>query len=122
MNKQNLTEALRRLEPKTKAAKIRELMPVIEEKMALGVRTADIRKVLKDNGVELSEATLKSYLYRYRKKREKTAPTREEREPTSTDAVGVKELDGLMKPNPAEQAQDLAHYEHLAAKQRRRKR
>lgn len=68
MPKSDLTQALTAIEPKTKAAKVREVMPVIEQRIAAGVRIADILKTLKDSGIDLTEATLKSYLYRYRRK------------------------------------------------------
>jgi hypothetical protein len=47
---------------------------VIEQRIAAGVRIADILKALKESGIKLTEATLKSYLYRYRQKR-RTAST-----------------------------------------------
>ncbi len=144
MSKTDLTQALTALEPKTKAAKVREVMPVIEQRISAGVRIVDILKVLKDSGLELSEATLKSYLYRYRKKQGKTVgrqaepvgprladtPTSAhpgesvsyEREPepsTSSGPVSMQELDRLMKPDPEKQAKDLARYERLAKQQRR---
>ncbi|WP_197343433.1 conjugal transfer protein TraD [Ralstonia pseudosolanacearum] len=144
MRKTDLTQALTAIEPKTKAAKVREVMPVIEQRIAAGVRIADILKALKDSGIELSEATLKSYLYRYRKKqgravgrqaepvgsRSDSAPVstqpgesvsyETEPEPsTSSGPVSMQELDRLMKPDPAKQAEDLAHYERLAKQHRR---
>lgn len=73
MPQRNLIQALTALEPKTKAAKVREVMPVIEQRIAAGVRIADVLKALKAGGIDLTEATLKSYLYRYRQKQDKTA-------------------------------------------------
>lgn len=123
MLKTDLTQALMAIEPKSKAAKVREVMPVIEQRIAAGVRIADILKALKDSGLELSEATLKSYLYRYRKKQGKTGESvsyETKPEPsTSSGPVSMQELDRLMKPDPAKQAEDLAHYERLAKQQRR---
>ncbi|WP_231674477.1 hypothetical protein [Ralstonia pseudosolanacearum] len=71
MPKSDLTQALTAMEPKTKAAKVREVMPVIEQRIAAGVRIADILKTLQGRGIDLTEATLKSYLYRYRRKQGK---------------------------------------------------
>ncbi|MEX3614424.1 MAG: conjugal transfer protein TraD [Burkholderia gladioli] len=144
MPKTDLTQALTAIEPKTKAAKVREVMPVIEQRIAAGVRIADILKTLQDSGIELTEATLKSYLYRYRKKQGKTVGRQAEpvgprsdnapastqtdesvsyetdSEPsTSSEPVSMQELDRLMKPDPAKQAEDLARYERLAKQQRR---
>ncbi|CAJ3333245.1 Uncharacterised protein [Burkholderia pseudomallei] len=144
MPKSDLTQALTAIEPKTKAAKVREVMPVIEQRIAAGVRIADILKTLKDSGIDLTEATLKSYLYRYRKKQGKTvgrqaepvaprsnsAPAstqsgesvsyETESEPsTSGGPVSMQELDRLMNPDPAEQAEKMARYERLGKQQRR---
>lgn len=55
------------VEPVTKAAKIRQVMPVIEKQLKAGVRRQAILDVLKAQGIEVSMDTLKSYLYRYRK-------------------------------------------------------
>ncbi|ASN11688.1 conjugal transfer protein TraD [Xanthomonas axonopodis pv. khayae] len=140
MPKSDLTQALTAMEPKTKAAKVREVMPVIEQRIAAGVRIADILKTLKDSGIELTEATLKSYLYRYRKKQGKpvgrqaqpvapradNAPastqsgesvsyeTDSAETPTSRGPISMQELDRLMKPDPAELAERAARYERLA--------
>ncbi|MBV6803188.1 conjugal transfer protein TraD [Xanthomonas axonopodis pv. cassiae] len=140
MPKSDLTQALTAIEPKTKAAKVREVMPVIEQRIAAGVRIADILKTLKDSGIDLTEATLKSYLYRYRKKHQAktkgqqsasrtvgmpTPPQPGESESVSheTDSpetstprgpISMQELDRLMKPDPEEQAKDIARYERLA--------
>ncbi|MBV6885937.1 conjugal transfer protein TraD [Xanthomonas euvesicatoria] len=140
MPKSDLTQALTAMEPKTKAAKVREVMPVIEQRIAAGVRIADILKTLKDSGIDLTEATLKSYLYRYRKKHQaKTKgqqsasrtvgmpappqPGESESVSHETDSpetstprgpISMQELDRLMKPDPEEQAKDIARYERLA--------
>ncbi|MDH4910108.1 conjugal transfer protein TraD (plasmid) [Xanthomonas axonopodis pv. ricini] len=140
MPKSDLTQALTAIEPKTKAAKVREVMPVIEQRIAAGVRIADILKTLKDSGIDLTEATLKSYLYRYRKKHQaKTKgqqsasrtvgmpappqPGESESVSHETDSpetstprgpISMQELDRLMKPDPEEQAKDIARYERLA--------
>lgn len=139
MRKNDLTQALTAIEPKSKAAKVREVMPVIEQRIAAGVRIADILKALKDSGLELTKATLKSYLYRYRKKQRvkmverqvqpvgsrsagtpTPAPSQESSEPpTPREPISMQQLDRLMKPDPAEQAEKLARYERLAKQQRR---
>ncbi|AKK65921.1 conjugal transfer protein TraD [Xanthomonas citri pv. mangiferaeindicae] len=145
MPKSDLTQALTAIEPKTKAAKVREVMPVIEQRIAAGVRIADILKTLKDSGIDLTEATLKSYLYRYRRKHQAktkgqqsasrtvgmpTPPQPGESEsvshetdsvetPTSRGPISMQELDRLMKPDPAEQAEDIARYERLAKQKER---
>ncbi|SEB25414.1 conjugal transfer protein TraD [Variovorax sp. YR216] len=68
MSSSDLIRALEAIEPETKAARVREILPVIERKLAAGVRLAVILKALNDAGLELSEATLRSYLYQHRKK------------------------------------------------------
>ncbi|WP_175983216.1 conjugal transfer protein TraD [Caballeronia zhejiangensis] len=70
MPQRNVMHALTALEPKTKAAKVREVMPLIEQRISAGVRIADILKALRESGIDLTEATLKSYLYRYRQQQQ----------------------------------------------------
>lgn len=137
MTKTALSEALTGLQPKTKAARLREVMPVIEERIRAGVRLADILQALNANGLELNEATLKSYLYRYRKGRKAVTPPAAAAQPDpagessgnnaatrdtnpSGGTVSMQDLERLMKPDPAQQAEDLARYERLG-KQRRSK-
>ncbi|GAB5098066.1 conjugal transfer protein TraD [Caballeronia sp. HLA56] len=151
MPQRDVMQALTALEPKTKAAKVREVMPLIEQRISAGVRIADILKALRESGIDLTEATLKSYLYRYRQKqqveRETTAHKTQSNaqhssatdpvsqrhhsdlssvtdsdsseHATSHGPISMQELDRLMKPDPAEQAEKLARYERLAKQQRR---
>lgn len=60
--------ALESLTPVTKAARLRAYLPLIEEKLAAGVRLAEILAVLKANGLDVSKATFRSYRQRHRKK------------------------------------------------------
>jgi hypothetical protein len=46
MSKADLHRALAAIEPTTKAAQVREVMPLIEQKLAAGVRIADILAAL----------------------------------------------------------------------------
>ncbi|BBU33359.1 hypothetical protein BTHE68_70930 (plasmid) [Burkholderia sp. THE68] len=151
MPQRDVMQALTALEPKTKAAKVREVMPLIEQRISAGVRIADILKALREGGIDLTEATLKSYLYRYRQKQQverettgqkiqsnaqhssATESVSQQHHPDSssiTDSdssehvashgpISMQELDRLMKPDPAEQAEKLARYERLAKQQRR---
>lgn len=155
MPQRDVVQALTALEPKTKAAKVREVMPLIEQRLSAGVRIVDVLKALRANGIDLTEATLKSYLYRYRQKQQVEQETTGQKLPAnvqqpsvtepvsqrhysdspsisdsdlSTDStshghphgpMSMQELDRLMKPDPAEQAEKLARYERLAKQQRR---
>lgn len=68
MTKQrSLHLAIEKLEAGTKAARLRMLMPEIERRLAAGARIADLVQALNANGLPISTATLKSYLYRFRK-------------------------------------------------------
>ena len=67
MTNKDLTNALMAVGPESKAAKIRQVMPLIEQQISAGVRLQVILDVLIQQGVELSMPTLKSYLQRYRK-------------------------------------------------------
>ncbi|MDR5797997.1 conjugal transfer protein TraD [Caballeronia sp. LZ008] len=155
MPKRDVVQALTALEPKTKAAKVREVMPLIEQRLSAGVRIVDVLKALRANGIDLTEATLKSYLYRYRQKQQveqetvgqklsanvqhssATRPVSQRHYSDSSsirdsdlsthatsngsphEPMSMQELDRLMKPDPAEQAEKLARYERLAKQQRR---
>jgi hypothetical protein len=145
VSKTDLRQALTALEPKTKAAKLREVMPLIEEKIKDGVRIAEILSVLQAGGLELTEGTLKSYLHRSRKKQSKPAeryvepgdgraddsgPSEKADEvanlegrgqDTSVPAspVSMQDLDRIMKPDPVVQANELAQYERIGKQQRR---
>lgn len=56
------------LQVKTKAARLRALMPLIEAKVRDGVRHTDIIVALNEQGFELSKPTYLSILQRYRQK------------------------------------------------------
>ncbi|HID7197795.1 TPA: hypothetical protein ACXHSK_005231 [Klebsiella pneumoniae] len=136
MSKNDPIEALENIKPKTMAAQIRPLLLVIEKKISDGVRISDITKALNDSGIQISEGTLKTYLYRFRKKQaqdrtEKSTPSVSEDVPISpippkseaqkftSSPVSPAALESLMKPDPQTQADDLARYERLAKQQRR---
>jgi predicted NBD/HSP70 family sugar kinase len=75
MTKQrSLHLAIEKLEAGTKAARLRMLMPEIEQRLAAGTRIADLVQALNTNGLPISTATLKSYLYRFRKTARADAP------------------------------------------------
>src|ERR1700676_1682802 len=63
----SLHQALEKMEAGSKAARLRTLMPEIEQRLAAGVRIADVVRTLTENGLPITSATLKSYLYRFRK-------------------------------------------------------
>ena len=63
----SLQAAIEAVEGGTKAGRLRALLPQIEQRLAAGARISDVAKVLNDNGLPISIATLKSYLYRSRK-------------------------------------------------------
>ena len=55
---------LSRLQPRSKAARLRALMPQIRAKLEEGVQHSDIIRLLNQQGLELTERTYQSYLYR----------------------------------------------------------
>ncbi|MGY2172139.1 hypothetical protein [Pseudomonas gingeri] len=142
MAKADLATALKAVEPETKAAQIREVMPIIEAQLKAGVRRQKILDVLKAQGIEVSMETFKSYLYRYRKaQREGARPTTAEKppreappirhepdsvtydtepdaQPGQTEPVGLGALGKLMNPGDEVNASELARYER-AGKRRR---
>ncbi|SAK93667.1 hypothetical protein AWB79_06986 [Caballeronia hypogeia] len=68
MTKLDPKQAVRDTEPTTKAARLRDVMPEIEKRLAVGVQLRAIHQALTGAGFDLTLQTLKTYLYRYRKK------------------------------------------------------
>jgi hypothetical protein len=64
----DLKNSLEKLQARTKAGKLRALMPIIEAKTREGIRHVDIIRLLNDQGLAISEYTYRSYLQRYREK------------------------------------------------------
>jgi hypothetical protein len=133
VDKDDIEHALAQVEATTKAARLRAVMPLIEAKIEQGVRIAVLLDVLREGGLELSEATLKSYLYRDRKRQRApsaqqgsqgaVAPaagsTNLELPPGQAVPVSLADLDRIMKPDPAAQASELARFERLGKNLRR---
>nr|WP_228857466.1 hypothetical protein [Pseudomonas syringae]QOQ33312.1 hypothetical protein [Pseudomonas syringae pv. actinidiae] len=148
MGDKDLTNALMAVGPESKAAKIRKVMPLIEQQLSAGVRRQVILDVLKQQGIELSMETLKSYLYRYRKAQrqkptqstqttnpapsiqpvdERGEPERNggvsydtdsEHEGSQTAPLGPSELSKIMNPGDDQNASDLAMYENAGRRRR----
>lgn len=135
--------AISRMEPTSTSAKLRQVMPEIEEKLAAGVRLREVHQVLLEAGFDLTFQTLKTYIYRYRKKEQpvlreetyfkKSVPdngclSRECSDPSTPASsnslapripMSMQNIDRMMKPTPSEQAEKLARYELLARKKRK---
>jgi hypothetical protein len=136
VDKTDIGQALARLEATTKAARLRAVMPLIEAKIAQGVRTSALLDALRAGGLELTASTLKSYLYRHRKRlrggstphgdtcTELRRPDARDPDPgappNQTAPVSLQELERIMRPDPVAQASELAHYERIAKSLRRR--
>jgi len=85
VKQRSLRSALEKIEAGSKAGRLRALMPDIEHRIAAGVRIADIVHALNVNGLPITAATLKSYLYRFRK----AARQNGDDDPTGLTAVPV---------------------------------
>ena len=148
MAKLDLATALQAVEPETKAAQIRQVMPIIEQQLKAGVRRQAILDVLKAQGIEITMETLKSYLYQYRKSvkagtveapanvpnsqsaavvPEATAEKLEivsyDTKPESQDLpapMAPNELSKIMNPGDDVNASELARYESVSPSRRRR--
>jgi hypothetical protein len=70
MSEPDLKTAIEAIAPTSKAAKLRQLMPVIERKLDEGVKAVDILAVLKEGGLEMTLGTFRNYLHQYRKKKQ----------------------------------------------------
>jgi hypothetical protein len=89
-----LIQGIRGLSVRTKAGRLRALMPVIEDRLADGVQQQDIITALREGGIDLTPGTFKSYLHRYRAKQRnhptslpqlKSEPPRSEQDRPDTD-------------------------------------
>lgn len=148
MAKLDLATALQAVEPETKAAQIRQVMPIIEQQLKAGVRRQAILNVLKEQGIEISMETLKSYLYRYRKSVKAGTVEASANVPSSQSAAVVpeataekpeivshdtktesqdlpapmapNELSKIMNPGDDVNASELARYESASPSRRRR--
>ena len=149
MAKLDLATALQAVEPETKAAQIRQVMPIIEQQLKAGVRRQAILNVLKEQGIEISMETLKSYLYRHRKSvkagtveapanvpnsqsaavvPEATAEkleivsydTKTESQDLPAPIMAPNELSKIMNPGDDVNASELARYESASPSRRRR--
>ncbi|WP_045762329.1 hypothetical protein [Xanthomonas albilineans] len=127
----DLQNKLEAIKPATKAAKLRQLMPLIERKLGEGARAADIVAVLNTGGLELTLGTFRGYLHRYRQQQAKSArgartlasaasPTPPVKPaasastaPATTGPVNLGQLDQLMRPDEHQQADDMARYERV---------
>ncbi|MBO1856681.1 hypothetical protein J4G52_24390 [Burkholderia cenocepacia] len=69
MTDDGIKAALLALTAKTKSGQLRELLPLIEAKVAAGVRHEDILAALGQHGFSMSMAAYKTTLYRIRKER-----------------------------------------------------
>jgi hypothetical protein len=137
--------AIQHMEPNTKSALNKSMFTNIEDRIKAGVSLVQIVDALNQTGVDISLATLKSYLYRLRKssmQMKERAPsptlahsdshaksTLSELEPTptrkgfpdaSTPGISPHVLDALINPDPVQQAEDLSKYERLAKLNRRK--
>ena len=146
MAKLDLATALQAVEPETKAAQIRQVMPIIEQQLKAGVRRQAILDVLKAQGIEITMETLKSYLYRYRKSVKAGTVEAPASQPNLQSAAAVApaeisvsvsydtkpeseeppapmaptELNKIMNPGDDVNASELARYESASPSRRRR--
>ncbi|ALL68492.1 Transcriptional regulator/sugar kinase [Paraburkholderia caribensis MBA4] len=63
----SLRSAIGQIEAGSKAARLRSVLPEIEQRLAAGARISDVVATLNGHGLAITTATLKSYLYRFRK-------------------------------------------------------
>lgn len=144
MAKVDLQAALKAMEPDTKAAQMRSVMPIIEAQLRAGVKQQAILDVLKSQGIELNMPTFKNYLYRYRKSLKAGMQTAEparaetprrvekepisvsydtendtDTEPTNTVPVAPSALSKIMNPGDDVNASEMARYESAGKKRRK---
>ncbi|MGZ9709270.1 hypothetical protein ACXX82_00315 [Glaciimonas sp. GNP009] len=124
----DIKDALTKLQPTTKAARLRALLPDIERQLAAGVQLKAIQAALHSGGLELTLATLKTYVYRFRQAAHHpaigvtnvvVASPASTQEPVTDQPVSVQDLARLMQPDAQQEATDIAHYERIAKQQRK---
>jgi hypothetical protein len=92
-------EQLAAIPPRTKAAKIRAFMPAIEQRISDGVSHQAIVAWLAEGGIEVTLATFKSYLQRYRREAQ-TLPRRVTPIPAQIPALGDTERNTVTDSKP----------------------
>jgi hypothetical protein len=122
-----LIDSLKTVPRRTKAARLRGLMPEIERLLSEGVLREDIIAHLKDGGLDLTLETFKTYLFRYRRDQRsaKTSPIEQPRsfqpEPITdrTTVTGLEPMkdgnsnDGTTKPEPDSETQTELRFEDV---------
>lgn len=83
----DLKTSVSNLQAKTKAARLRALMPLIEAKVRDGIRHADIIRALNEQGFAVSEMTYRTYLKRHRQKQHSAPAQAVTRAPAVTPGV-----------------------------------
>lgn len=138
MSDSDLLAQISAIAPRTKAARLRALMPAIEAKLAAGASAQDVVAVLEQGGLSLSLGTFRNYLARYRRRNAAAAatqhpapqPGRDTRParsslPACADMLRVpRQIAGLhdaMYPDAAAQAEAMTQYERLGKALSRRK-
>ncbi|WP_176317921.1 hypothetical protein [Burkholderia vietnamiensis] len=87
MTDDGIKAALLALTAKTKSGQLRELLPLIEAKVAAGVRHEDILAALGQHGFSMSMAAYKTTLYRIRKERGQAGTPAPTQVPPSMQAI-----------------------------------
>lgn len=90
-------QAIARLEPRSAAGRLRELMPEIERKVREGVRYADIVAALEEGGIKIGLETFRKYLHRYRKAR--SGDVRARRADGHSDSSSVRDAETQATPD-----------------------
>lgn len=102
MNTEEVKAALLGLEVKTTAAKLRSLMPLIEQRVHDGVRHEDILAMLAQHGIQVQLNTFRIYLFRYRKSvaERKQHPARSSPVPESVSTKKAAQDNSVTPPSP----------------------
>ncbi|EHP44186.1 putative TraD protein [Cupriavidus basilensis OR16] len=78
--------AIRALQPESIAARLRQLMPEIEAKLGVGVTLKAVHQALAGSGIDIPLETLRTNVYRYRKKVKAARPVSYEADTTREPA------------------------------------
>lgn len=106
-------DALRTLQPRTTSARLRDLLPLIDERLRAGFRYEEIVDTLAKAGLVVKLNTLKSNVQRYRKKQKSDSAAPAKEYPPTAPSPDTTPLSSLMRPDASEESADLQRYEQL---------
>lgn len=98
---------------RTMAARLKPLMPWIEQLIREGVHHEDIVKEVNNGGLAISFETFRKYLYRYRKKNKETGGGTSNIKTGGNQSVIEDQVQAAAEPEPKNEPLDIAETEQV---------